>query len=279
MYAAWALLDGDSLTDRIFEHGIADAEVFIVVLSQNSIGSNWVRAELDVGLVRRIGNKARLIPVVLDGVEPPVALEATLQRRIANTDSYDEEFEGLLRSIFAETSTPPLGTPPAYAGAPAHRGLTSIDSLVLRALSRIAVGQGHTLIQGEELHARCAELGIDGPGTVEAVHAIDDRHLMNQARIFNGRVSHVQIRLSLVHLQQQQDRNLAVVEKQLVAQIVNGQGPRHDLSTIADTVGVERLVAEAVLDRHEPRLLTISRRMGGAVYIDRVSSLLARLLD
>lgn len=128
-YAEWALLDGDSLTERIFEQGIGEADIFIVVLSQHSVDSNWVKAELAVGLVRQIEKKCRLIPIVLDEVEAPVALQGTLQRRIADPASYDSEFDALLRSMFNKATTPPLGKPASYTSAPSIRGMTPADAL------------------------------------------------------------------------------------------------------------------------------------------------------
>lgn len=67
-YAEWALVAGDSLVERIFDQGIAGVDNFIVVLSEASVASNWVAAELDIGVVRRIEKKCRLIPLLIDDV-------------------------------------------------------------------------------------------------------------------------------------------------------------------------------------------------------------------
>ena len=134
-YAEWALLDGDSLVKRIFTEGIGGADVFIIVLSANSVKSGWVEAELDVGVVRSIERDCRLIPVVIDDVEIPVSLQATKYRRIIDVTKYDDEFDGLLRSIFKHPTTPLLGRPPAYTATPVIRGLSVADATVFEVRS------------------------------------------------------------------------------------------------------------------------------------------------
>ncbi len=73
----WEIRAGDSLIQRIFEEGIRNAAVIIVVLSKISTNKKWVREELDAALIRRISDKTRLIPVVIDECEVPIALRAT----------------------------------------------------------------------------------------------------------------------------------------------------------------------------------------------------------
>ena len=55
---------GEYVRDRINE-GIANAEYFIAVLSPNSLGSQWVRHEIDAAMTRELGDKrVRLIPLL-----------------------------------------------------------------------------------------------------------------------------------------------------------------------------------------------------------------------
>lgn len=71
----WEIRAGDSLVDKVFAHGIDRVSVFIVVLSEISITKPWVREELDAGMVRRIGAGTKVIPVLLDEVSVPAALQ------------------------------------------------------------------------------------------------------------------------------------------------------------------------------------------------------------
>lgn len=98
-YDSWALKPGDSLTERIFNEGLARSDVVIVVLSVNSVESDWVRKELNIATVREIRGQCKIIPVVLDDTTVPTSLLDTLYVRIADTRSYDHEFSQILAGI------------------------------------------------------------------------------------------------------------------------------------------------------------------------------------
>lgn len=64
-------MPGDSLVKKIFEEGLSNADAFLILISKNSINSNWVRQELDVALIKRIEGITRIIPLILDDVKLP----------------------------------------------------------------------------------------------------------------------------------------------------------------------------------------------------------------
>lgn len=67
---------GDSLVRRI-EQGIIDAEFLVVVLSPQSVDSEWVRRELESALTREIaGRRMAVLPVLLEDCEIPPFLAA-----------------------------------------------------------------------------------------------------------------------------------------------------------------------------------------------------------
>src|SRR5712692_10342077 len=72
------ILPGDSLVQKIFEEGLKDCRVFIVLLSPNSVKSEWVKHELDVALINRLKKITRVIPVIVDDCDVPVALRSIL---------------------------------------------------------------------------------------------------------------------------------------------------------------------------------------------------------
>lgn len=74
----WELSPGDSLIQKIFEEGLAQAKAVIVVLSPQSVQSKWVREELDVATVRKIEGVTRIIPVLSAAVEIPMSLRSLL---------------------------------------------------------------------------------------------------------------------------------------------------------------------------------------------------------
>ena len=61
-YDEWEIGPGDSLPQKIGE-GIGDCTHFIVLLTPISIEKPWVKAEMDVGLVRNIKGKCKFIPL------------------------------------------------------------------------------------------------------------------------------------------------------------------------------------------------------------------------
>lgn len=72
----WEISLGDSLVDKIFEEGLSNAAAFVVVLSDTSVASKWVRSELDVATVRRIEGVTRVIPALAGELEIPQSLRA-----------------------------------------------------------------------------------------------------------------------------------------------------------------------------------------------------------
>ncbi|MYG94934.1 MAG: toll/interleukin-1 receptor domain-containing protein [Acidimicrobiia bacterium] len=148
-YDDWALRPGDSLVDRVFEHELDDADVFIVVLSANSIDSKWVKEELNNAFIRKIEGQCKIIPVVLDGVEVPAVLRDTLYQEIANCDSYDNELQRILEGIFNLQTKPLLGQPPAYVHAVTGQnvnGSTPAEVFVLRQMVELRLADPEVLM-------------------------------------------------------------------------------------------------------------------------------------
>lgn len=71
------LLVGDPLATKIFE-AIHTARVVIVVVSEASVASNWLKHELNAAARRMVEGKCRLIPVLIGNVEPPAEVESLL---------------------------------------------------------------------------------------------------------------------------------------------------------------------------------------------------------
>ena len=71
----WDIRPGDSLIEKISE-GISDSSYLLVLLSKNSVKSNWVKKELEIALARQIANKAvKVMPCLLEDCEIPVFLQ------------------------------------------------------------------------------------------------------------------------------------------------------------------------------------------------------------
>ncbi len=93
----WELNAGDSLIEKI-EEALGGADAILVLLSKNSIQSEWCKKELRSGLVRELEEKSVLvIPIVLDDCEIPLFLREKLW--IDLRENKDEQLELLLRSL------------------------------------------------------------------------------------------------------------------------------------------------------------------------------------
>lgn len=111
----WELSPGDSLVDKIFEDGIAQTDVMIVILSNNSVKSKWVREELGVGFLKKIEGKIRLIPITIDRCKVPECLSNVYRVEIDNLNNYDEELKSIVEAIYDRPPvSQPLGKPPKY---------------------------------------------------------------------------------------------------------------------------------------------------------------------
>src|SRR4051812_23154787 len=70
----WEINVGDSLIDKV-EEAIAGASALLVVLSRASVESNWVKKEVNAGLVRELEEKQVVVlPVLVEDCKIPVFL-------------------------------------------------------------------------------------------------------------------------------------------------------------------------------------------------------------
>jgi hypothetical protein len=58
----WCIAAGDSLRQKIDE-GLGECTHFLVLLTPQSVGKPWVNQEMDAGLVLKLNNKCRFLPV------------------------------------------------------------------------------------------------------------------------------------------------------------------------------------------------------------------------
>lgn len=117
-YDEWELSLGDSLID-IFDN-IDESDALCIIISQFSIESNWVKDELDAGVIRKITKGTKIIPILIEEVPLPNSLKHVKSIQIEDIYDYSEEFDEILSSIDGEIYKPPLGNPPLYPGSLSH---------------------------------------------------------------------------------------------------------------------------------------------------------------
>ena len=106
----WDLTDlrgGDDWV-RVIPAAIESSQHFIIVLSPNSVESEWVRKEYTQALSLR----RKIIPIMLEATGVPFALNTINYVNFTSDDKYVDNFNSLL-SALGYTGEPPVVTPPA----------------------------------------------------------------------------------------------------------------------------------------------------------------------
>lgn len=107
----WCIGAGDSLRQKIDE-GLDDCTHFIVLLTPASLKKPWVNQEMDAGLVKKIHERCKFIPLRhgLSAEELPPLFSGMLSPDLLS------DFEGgmkkLVNDIHGVVLKPPLGAPP-----------------------------------------------------------------------------------------------------------------------------------------------------------------------
>jgi hypothetical protein len=118
-WAQWCIAAGDSIRQRIDE-GLEHCTHFIVLLTPESITKPWVNLEIDAGLLRKLGEGTKFIPLrcgLQVGALTP--LLQTLFSPEVDVDSLD--VSQVINDIHGLTRKPKLGPPP-HAVSTASKG-------------------------------------------------------------------------------------------------------------------------------------------------------------
>ena len=90
---------GDSLIEKIRE-GLDRVEYVGVVLSQNSINSEWVKKEIDIAMNQEIeGKRVKVLPIMLEKVDPPSFLKGKLYADFTSDDQYANGLEMIVARL------------------------------------------------------------------------------------------------------------------------------------------------------------------------------------
>lgn len=178
-YSGWEIGPGDSLVRKIFDEGLGQADVLVVVLSHASVGKPWVRKELDVATVRQIADKGfRIVPLVIEDCEVPTSLRDLLHVRIADRNDYGKQFEALVASLHGiRPEKPPLGPVPLYVQAQAAGLLpglpNAVDSQVLGLACELAVEACEMRVDTSALLTRARKLDLTEAECLDSLEVLE----------------------------------------------------------------------------------------------------------
>jgi len=181
----WEMLPGDSLVDKIFEEGIKDADIFIVVLSRYSVDKPWVKEELNAGFVKRVGSNCKIIPIVLDDCRVPECLHSTIWEKIDNISSYDESFQRILNSIFGLSSKPKMGQVPSSVSLKINEiyGLNKIDTMVFSEACNFIMTQTDNHVNLTDIEELLKKKNISDEDIAESLDILDSNGYITATRV------------------------------------------------------------------------------------------------
>jgi TIR domain len=196
----WEILLGDSLVDKVFERGIRNAQVVVIILSRNSIKKPWVKAEVEASVMKRIQEGIKIILIVLDDLvhnEIPTALQPFLYQRITDLNDYDTELKRVIDAIYGYTDKPALGSAPAYIQNPIEQipGFSRIDSLLLKMAGDKAIENGHRFsIETQEMLSQAALQDVSPYQFYESLAMLRDGYYLELHNSTGGEPSDPKLR-------------------------------------------------------------------------------------
>lgn len=98
---------GENIYEKV-EKGIISVDFFGVILTGNSLGSQWVREEMSLAKQREMEERRIVIlPLVFEDVRLPLHLR---KKRCADFTNFDKGLQELMRTFGRRVSTTPLDT-------------------------------------------------------------------------------------------------------------------------------------------------------------------------
>jgi|tagenome__1003787_1003787.scaffolds.fasta_scaffold20615811_1 hypothetical protein len=272
----WEMLPGDSLVRKIFSEGIENAQAVIVVLSRISVTKPWVMEELDAAVVKRINEKSKLIPIVLDGLdvrsEVPTSVRHLLLEYVADPSGRRTVVDRVVRSIFGEVERPPLGPPPLFAGAMAVRipGLDRIDSLVFRIIGDATLETGSANFDTVQFIADATdELAITDDQVIESLEVLEGEQYIRISRTLGGELRGMKrFEITTYGLEiylRAYDTRYPLFEQSILARLAAQTSRQGTEKELAESGDVPRLVVRHVLDvLASNNQLKLSKTLGGS---------------
>jgi len=127
-YSKKSIKVGESLTEKISK-GLTEGDFLVVVLSENSVQSDWMKKELSMGVILELEKKSIFIlPVRTDRCEIPLMIR---DKKFADfRTSFSHGMDELLDAIGSPVlDSSPVKVPKRPKGKPIHKFVDSIPSL------------------------------------------------------------------------------------------------------------------------------------------------------
>lgn len=179
-WAQWCISSGDSLRQKIDE-GLGDCTHFVVLLTPESIHKPWVNQEMDAGLMRKLTQKAKFIPLrhaLAPSLLPPL-LSGILSPEV---DSDATNIRQLIDDIHGVTRKPPLGPAPTHvaAAAEAETGYSAAATAIAKVYVEEST-QGRSHDPQVRLERLVEKTGLSEDDVVDAMHELSSFAVLHRA--------------------------------------------------------------------------------------------------
>lgn len=181
-WAEWCISAGDSLRQKI-DAGLSECTHFVVLLTPESIQKPWVNQEMDAGLVRRLTQKAKFIPL-RHGLEPAL-LPALLTGMLSpDVDAEASNIQQLINDIHGLTRKPPLGQAPmqATSAAEAETGYSVAANAIAEVFVKGSSG-GRLLDPQVRVEDMMKKTGLSAEDIVDAMHELSSFAVLHRGEI------------------------------------------------------------------------------------------------
>ena len=191
-YDDWELNFGDSLID-IFD-AISQCDVFLSVISENSVESQWVKEESDSAFIRKIEENIKFIPVILPGnFEIPSNMKHMLYCKIENLDNYDDVFNRLVSSIYGISNKPKLGNKPKYTSVYSIDNLEQSDTIVHKLIGDFCLENDESSLSFDELLELTKDFDLSNEDINDSLEILEEKGYVSYIETFDD---YVDIRLT-----------------------------------------------------------------------------------
>lgn len=275
----WEMLPGDSLVEKVFEEGLKEANVIIIVLSNFSVDKPWVREELNAGIMKRFSNKTKIIPVVIDDCEVPEALKSTVWEKIVDINNFSNNLDRIVASIYGQKDKPALGNIPKYINSPVINilELTKIDNLALKHSCEYAIKNNNKSLEFERVFLKNDSWNIPETELLESLEVLNREGYIRISRTL-GSVVFSLTTLGIDKYATTYLKNYNGIQNDIISLLVN-----EDISNnkeLMDNLNQPQLVIDHILNSLElEKYVLLSKMTCGFIRIYNISPSLKRLLS
>jgi len=276
----WEMKPGDSLVDKIFEEGIKNANAIIIVLSKISVQKPWVKEEMNAGFVKRIKEKTKLIPIVIEDCEIPESLKSTVWIRINDLSNYAKEYDEIKMSILGTTDKPTLGNLPrhTFIDQISYYNLNKIDSIIFSEACKISFDTNTEIVNTAKLLETIKKYDIPEVEVFDTLEILDKYHYIETMKVLGGKTPAFSItNYGLKIFSTEFFDNYNEYEQNISLNLVNEQVKTS--KDISEQLQIPHLLVTIILqDLSDSGLIKIQRVMGGMILIVNVEVELKRKL-